>query len=42
VKGRFQSRLYGEANSLVDEVQVLQLEKEKLETESLALADHAE
>jgi len=37
-----QSRLPGEANLLVDEVQVLQLEKEKLETESLALADYAE
>jgi len=53
VKGRVQSRLLptsrylhfvptGEANLLVDEVQVLQLETKKLETESLALADHAE
>ena len=53
VKGRVQSCLLptsrnlhfvstGGANLLVDAVQVLQLEKKKLETESLALADHAE
>jgi len=52
VKGRVQSRLLptsrdlhfvptGEANLLVDEVKVLQLEKEKLET-NIYLADHAD
>ncbi|MHB2153832.1 hypothetical protein ACX8XN_05475 [Calditrichota bacterium GD2] len=37
VKGRVQSRLPGEANLLVEEVQVLQMEKEKVEKKLLTV-----
>ncbi len=37
VKGRMQSRLPGEANLLVEEVQVLQMEKEKVEKKLLTV-----